>query len=345
MAGLSRRSEYSTRRDSKGADPVSWDAMSRRRMSVARSPCTCIATEPSAVMALPPPPSSSVNSSSRGASSPSIRRRRRAIADLTASTGKPSPETIPTPQITAAVLIGTNETVLAPNTAMQAESAIANTVTRSGLSRQPARSRSIASLARRSPTCSGRTIAGGAERRARLMASIRCEAPPNAMNTAAPLSAPAATDVATNVGSGIAEPHSLQAGQKQQAPHPQIAAGHHREHCQTDALPGRVVVGNEGGRAQGGERDEEHDGERHDDGGGRTSLHLKCASFALNLLSTAHRSLESRAQRGKLATNRALDEDSGGKHVEQRLADTASRTRPGLTPPHRRRRGDPEPPP
>src|SRR5260370_5097454 len=314
--------------------------MSRRRMSVARSPCTCIATDPSAVMALPPPPSSSVNSSSRGASSPSIRRRRRAIADLNASTGKPSPETIPTPQITAAVLIGTNETLLAPSTAMQAESAIANAVTRSGHSRQPASSRSIASLARRPPTCSARTIAGGAERRARPMASIRGEAPPNAMNTAAPLSAPAATDVATKVGSGIAEPHALQAGQKQQAPHPQIAGGHHREHCQQEGLPGQVVVGIEVGRAQGGERDEEHDGERHDDGGGRTSLHLKCASFALNLLSTAHRSLEIREQRGKLATNRALDEDSGGKHVEQRLADTVSCCAPGPTPAHGRRGAD-----
>src|SRR5260370_23083967 len=209
-----------------------------------------MATEPSAGMALPPPPSSSVNSSSRGASSPSIRRRRRAIADLNANPGKPSPETIPTPQITAGVLIGTNETLLAPSTAMQAESAIANTVTRSGLSRQPARSRSIASLARRSPTCSARTIAGGAERRARPMASIRCEAPPNAMNTPPPLTAPPATDVATNVGSGIPEPHALQAGQKQQAPHPQIASRHHREHCQQAGLPGQVVVGIEVGRAQ-----------------------------------------------------------------------------------------------
>src|SRR5260370_5125865 len=191
-----------------------------------------MATEPSAGMALPPPPSSSVNSSSRGASSPSIRRRRRAIADLNANPGKPSPETIPTAQITAAVPIGGNETVLAPSTARKAESAIANTVTRSGLSRQPARSRSIASLARRSPTRRARSIAGGAERRALLVASIRCEAPPNAMNTAAPLSAPAAIEVATNVGSGIAEPHALQPGQQQQAPHPQIAAGHHAEHCQ-----------------------------------------------------------------------------------------------------------------
>src|SRR5712692_8694650 len=217
MAGLSSRSEYSTRRDSKEADPVSWDAMSIRRRSVARSPCTCMATAPSEDIALPPPPSSSVNSSSRGASSPSIRRRRRAIADLNASMGKPTPETIPAAQITAAAPIGTNETVLAPSTAMLAESAIANTVTRSGLSRQPARSRSIASLARRSPTCSARSIAGGAVRRARLMASMRCEAPPKAMNTAAPLSPPAAIDVATNVGSSIAEPHALQPGQQQQA--------------------------------------------------------------------------------------------------------------------------------
>src|SRR6266851_3840619 len=65
MAGLSSRSEYSTRRDSKEADPVSWDAMSIRRRSVARSPCTCMATAPSEDIALPPPPSSSVNSSSR----------------------------------------------------------------------------------------------------------------------------------------------------------------------------------------------------------------------------------------------------------------------------------------
>src|SRR5713226_1418119 len=186
------------------------------------------------------------------------------------------------------VPMGTNETVLAPSTAMHAERAIANTVTRSGLSRQPARSRSLASLARRSPTCSARTIAGGPQRRALPMASMRCVAPPHAMNTPAPLSAPAAIDMATNAGSGIAEPHALQAGQQQQPPHPQIAAGHHREHCQQEGLPGGVVVGIEVGRAQGGEGDEEDDRERHDDGGGRTRLHLKCPSFALNLLSTAH---------------------------------------------------------
>src|SRR6266851_519042 len=288
MAGLSSRSEYSTRRDSKEADPVSWDAMSRRRRSVARSPWTCTATEPSADMALPPPPSSSVNSSSRGASSASIRRRRRAIADLNASTGKPSPETIPAAQRTAAVPTGTNDNVLAPSTAMHAESAIARTVTRSGLSRQPARSRSLASLARRSPTCRARTNVGGAGRGTLPMASMRCEAPPHATNTAMLLSAPAEIDMAMNVGSGIAEPHALQSGQQQQAPHPQIAACHDGEHCEQEGLPRAVVVGVEIGRAQGGERDEEHDGERHDDGGGRTCLHLKRARFALNLLSAAH---------------------------------------------------------
>src|SRR5216683_3079139 len=122
--------------------------MSSRRKSAASSPCTCIVTEPSAETALPPPLSSRVKSSRSGTSSPSSRLRRRAMADLSATKGSPSPPRIPVPHTTTAPLVVSAEIVVAPSTARHAASAIASTQILSGLSRQPARSRSTANLAR-----------------------------------------------------------------------------------------------------------------------------------------------------------------------------------------------------
>src|SRR5438445_6058230 len=119
----------------------------------------------------------------------------------------------------------------------------------------------------------------------RRAASTR-RAPPR-MRTAPAPSTPVKVEAAATIKSGIAEPHTLQAGQPEEAPHPHIAASHDDEHREQECLAGRVVVRIEIGRAECREHDEKDNRERDDDGRGRAGLHLKRARLTLDLLRTA----------------------------------------------------------
>src|SRR6266851_6063027 len=313
--------------------------MSSRRKSAASSPCTCIVTDPSDETALPPPPSSRVKSSSSGTSSPSSRLRRRAIADLSATMGSPSPARIPVQHVTTAPPVLSAEIVVAPSTDRHAASAIANTQIRSGLSRQPARSRSTANLARARRTSSTRAMALRATTPAPAPARV---APPHATNTAVPTKAPAPIAPAARVGSGIAQPHALQPGQEQQSSHPQVTARHYAEHREQEGLTSEGLVSVEVRRAQSGQDDEKYDRERHDDRRGRARLRLKRARFALHLLCATDRRLEVGEEWRELAPARALYEDRGREQVEQRLTDPLPRRAPGLPPAKRGGCNDPK---
>src|SRR5260370_34422120 len=230
--------------------------MSSRRKSAASSPCTCIVTEPSAETALPPPPSSRVKSSRSGTSSPSSRLRRRAIADLSAKKGSPSPASIPVPLMTTAPPMVSVEIVVAPSTARHAASAIANTQILSGLSRQPPRSRSTANLARARRTSSIRAMAF---RVATSAAAPKCVPPPQAMNTEVLTTAPAPIDTPSNAATAIAPPPPLPPGQEQESSHPYVTAAHDAQHPDQEDLTTQGVVSVEGRRTQGGKDDEKYD--------------------------------------------------------------------------------------
>src|SRR2546430_13796012 len=116
--------------------------------------------------------------------------------------------------------------------------------------------------------------------------------PPPTTRTAPAHSTPANKQAAASATSGIAEPHTLQAGQPEEAPHPHIAASHDDEHREQECLAGRVVVRIEIGRAECREHDEEDNRERDDDGRGRARLHLERARLTLDLLRTADARLE-----------------------------------------------------
>src|SRR5713101_3235000 len=313
--------------------------MSSRRNSAASSPCTCIVTEPSAETALPPPPSSRVKSSRSGTSSPSSRLRRRAMADLSATKGSPSPPRIPVPHTTTAPLVVSAEIVVAPSTARHAASAIASTQILSGLSRQPARSRSTASLARALRATTMRATVFRTEVRKTPSALM---APPHTTSTAVPTKTPAPIAPAARVASGIAQPHALQPGQEQQSSHPYVTARHDAEHGKQEGLTSEGVVSVEVRRAQRGKDDEKYDRERHGDRRGRARLHLKSARLALDLLGAADRDFEVGEERRQLAAARALYEDRGGEQIEQRLADPLPCRAPGLAPANRGGGDDPK---
>src|SRR5579859_2365450 len=134
----------------------------------------------------------------------------------------------------------TTTAVLRPNAARPPLEITVRTAMRSGLSRQPALPIARASQAR--------AFASRSRCRCRRRAANRLPSRPLAADTTAyPDISPATAAPPATIGSGIAEPDSLQTVKAEQAPHPEVAHGHHRQHREEKQLAGervkRVEVG------------------------------------------------------------------------------------------------------